>query len=195
MEKYKDIFNLTRPGQYQQSVEEWQDLTPIKRIVKITIGGGIIGTMVGAYNSFVHELPVIPANSTTSYSLFKNLSYLGRHVATVSAVAFTYQFSKEIISSFKGKDTVHAYFGSGFLTGLAAGAMLKNIKRGFILGGILGSLLSLIAHMPDSQTVRLREVLNEKREATEIMSTLNTIEHQNEREARRIEEMEKYEKL
>ena len=72
---------------------------------------------------------------------------------------------------------------------------MKNIKRGFILGGILGSLLSLIAHMPDSQTVRLREVLNEKREATEIMSTLNTIEHQNEREARRIEEMEKYEKL
>lgn len=72
---------------------------------------------------------------------------------------------------------------------------MGNIKRGFVLGGIFASLITLTVHMPDTHKVRLREVLADRKEATEIMSTLSSIEHHNEREKRRLEELEQYEKL
>lgn len=78
---------------------------------------------------------------------------------------------------------------------LTSRSLVGSVKRGFMLGGILGSLLTLTVHMPDTHKGRLREVLAERKEAAEIMSTLSSIEHQNEREKRRLEELEKYEKL
>lgn len=122
MQKLKDYMNFSYSStKYDQHTDQWENATPIKRILYVTLGGSVIGTLVGAYRSFVYEVPVVPFNASMPYSIYKNLSYLGKNIVAISGITFSYQFTKELISSFKGRDSVYSYLGAGFAAGFTSG--------------------------------------------------------------------------
>lgn len=122
LQKLVNYFDLSKPrSEYEPQPKRWEDYSPIKRIMYVTLGGSVVGTLVGAYRSFVYEVPVVPFSASIPYSIYKNLNYLGKNVLAISGIAFSYQFTKEFISSIKGPDSVYAYLGAGFSAGFTSG--------------------------------------------------------------------------